>query len=125
MANASSTNLRRSLWFAGITIAGAVVLVGSEDRQGALPQAVETIAPAQGGHVDPSSAGGWASSPPSPDDAWNQGGPNLPPDTDPIAAEAEIDASSGATIIFPGDEDLIDPATGYDPTPPDAIEDQF
>ena len=85
----------RNRWFAllfvGLTLAGVTTLVGTEKGHGALQDATDQIAQQKAQAEQMTTA---TQQPPSPD---------VSPDE----------------VVMAADEDLIDPAQGEDPTPPD------
>jgi hypothetical protein len=82
-----------ALLFVGITLAGVTTLVGTGGSDGAIQQAADQLAN-QKAEAERLTA---------------------PPEVNtPVAAEVPSD-----TVILAADEELIDPATGEDPTPVD------
>jgi hypothetical protein len=82
-----------ALLFVCITLAGAASLVGTEEGQGAIQQATDEIAQQK-----------------AQADQWT---------TDTQAPSAATASATATTVVSTSDEDLIDPATGIDPTPID------
>ena len=81
-----------ALLFVCLTLAGAATLVGTETGEGAIQQATDQIAQ-QKAQAD-----------------------RLTTDTQ---APAQPTRKTAETVVWSADEDLIDPATGEDPTPID------
>lgn len=97
MAKGLFESPKKALLFVGMTVLSVVMLVGTEDEQGALVKAASTID--------------------SPEVDYSDGVERFgPPPSQQAQAETDIDMSS-----FGSDEDLIDTAEGFDPTP-DEIE---
>lgn len=89
-----------ALFFVAVTLAGVAQLVGTRTERGAIDEAAATLT-AQRQEMEALAT------------------PAAPP---PVAADAITDDGGDVIYDAPADEDLIDPGTGVDPTPPDSFD---
>lgn len=107
--NALFKNPKMALAYVGITALGVAFFVGTEDSPGTLHQTVETFEEADG----------------APSRTAGRGEPEIdrgtPPRRSQPPAQGQQPADS-ASMEFAADDDLLDLAEGFNPTPLDSYE---